>query len=218
MSRNSGASGTIYLPKSAYGKIVKNLMAKHLELSIPEYEKINALIEKTTINMKGKRNVNWYDALCHTLDETHLKDSSGHYTKKLPFSVVDPYNAFYKAAKDNTKPKKVKPETFKSTADRISFDFASESSITMDKEKCALHLHISYNNHNLEEATASPFYKAVLSAMRQIEWTSKTGGTVYMTQEEDENFYHSHSSSHKLFSFGNPDATYTPAKPVKPKP
>lgn len=204
MSRNSGASGSIIIPSKLYSQFSKSLIAKYLEMQEKDIALFNAFLQDFLDANKGKRVPSWYNLL-NEAAYNHFVYSTSLIPKKNLFLASDVYhliNASIDNITENKKPKLLKKSKIKTTAPLISFEMG-ESSISLDKSNQTLSIHISFNNHAVEQTQEIPFFKEVISQLHQIKWTRGSGGEIYLRQEEDEMSFNPFNSVKILYHFGN---------------
>lgn len=212
MSRNTGCDGNITIPKALFSKTCKAILDEYNEFYKKDVDKFNNFLDAFLLEQKGKRNVDWYNAMTNAI-EKHFPESHSSYLPKHNFVVLDMFPTIYSLCQERNpetgkmvskKPVKLKPKKMKLTGEEIlvNLPFASEASFTINKEKASINVFVSYNNHNLEYAETNPFFRSTISKLKDIKYTKNTGGTIYSVMESDYEVAHQHDTSSPMFRFG----------------
>ena len=212
MSHNTGASGTIVLPKALYTTLVKEFIAEYIRLMTIDVKTYNTFLESTLLKYKGKKNLQWRTILVDEGYDHFIYNPNGNYNKNSPFHTID-YVSFahmvagfgestqkpraIKITKSNVSPSKTE---LKASAPTVELPFEGENNISFNKEHHSISLYISFNNHSLEEGLKNTFYKFFLQKMKAIEWIRNSGGVIY-SQYEDTNSDFPNTNEHIMLEF-----------------
>lgn len=196
MSKNTGCTGAVIIPKSQFNKLAKSMIERHNISMEKDILKFNTFVDNFLLaekeNKQRKTPQQWENSFQMAYEKTFPQNNYRyiHY-----FECLDTFDALYQAVRKFDaegkssvgKPKKLKFKKIKLSKTEIYTDlpFASEASFSLEPKKQKVFIHVSYNNHNLEEAIDNPFYKFTLSLLKAIEYTRGTGGTFDASEERD---------------------------------
>lgn len=189
MSRNEFEEGTLKFPKAEFKKFKDSFISEYLRQAQLEIDAINKEIDVFLLAMKGKRGVNWPEAL-----ENHL------YSKKLLELENVFANSFYalkwhlfeekplaEGARSwqkevvNKKPKKLKPLKIKAREKVITFH-NSDFNLQLDNEKAELTWSVYENNHAVEHARSSKIGVLLFKLLKTVQW-GRGGGCFWGNDE-----------------------------------
>lgn len=169
MSCYEWEAGTIQLPKTQFAKIKKQFINDYNNILEAEFNAAKRLREHVLKQHKGKRGVNWFDAVC---DAAIGFDVSFETVSKMFDSDL------YKKPKTPTK----KMFNF-ANSKTTYFSMDGEGRIVFDPEDKVVTYGVPENNHAVEHARNSKVGRLFFRTMGNINWTRGSGGCLYGNDE-----------------------------------
>lgn len=193
MSKHEWERGSIKLPKSEATRVIKALRDKfnaQLNAEIALLTKVHAAV---TAAYKGKRNVNWRDAVKAELAKPIYTNAKWEVLAQSRVSefqndLVDLLLRKVEAAGAAPKIKLIASVTNKITdkwanAKTVSFDAGCDGTINYDSKNATFKWYVSENNHAVDDARNSIMGAEFFRLMGTVKWTRTTGGELVGNDE-----------------------------------
>jgi len=174
MSCYEWEAGTIQLPKAQFAKIRKQFINDYNDIVQREMNAANNLREKLFVKYKGKRGINWFDAI---------------YTPSETYGIS--YQTVCKMVPDEKKkPIKLTKKVMEFANSKTTrFPLGDEGCLTFNLEDKTVSYSVPENNHAVEHARGSQTGKLFFRTLNNIKWTRGSGGCLYGNDE-----YNTHES------------------------
>lgn len=201
MSLREWESGKIKIPSDQWAGFKKALRQAYNEALVEDLKIAQTAIVAVKAKYKGKRNVNWLQAL---REELGAEDPTSQAVccvlrPRYTLKVLDSYTiaarvvaSKEKAGKDGssvtvTKLGSLKKKDFPAAnSTTLNFDASYEGSISLDDKTKTVRWHVSEGNHACDYCRDSHMGRALFELLSHVTWKRNSGGYICGNNENND--------------------------------
>jgi len=194
MGRREHEQGEITLPSAAWAGFKRALREAYNNALEADLALLEKAVLATREAHKGKRNVNWHDALTNELWRTN---PSGRYIDDepplvYPLQVISLWQAAWKLSGKGDPDGKLRLQMPKkkdfpaAKTDTLEYPAGNEAGFSFDNATRAVKWRVSENKDACGRARKTLMGKTLFALLGQVKWTRGTGGAIHGSDEYHE--------------------------------
>ena len=185
MSRNEWEAGTIVLPAKAWPKLKADVRAAYNAHQASRRKLAEEMRRRLVDAAKGKRGFDWNGGIGQVVEAmAHERPAADCDSLHDVAFVVLPHDRRKPGGEGG--PKAAKASDYPDASGATKQLSLGEAGIGFDEATRSVTWSSGENNHAVERAMAHPVARALFQALRRVEWTRGTGGTIVGNDEYNE--------------------------------